>query len=111
MVDVDIKGIISKISGEVVYSRGPSLLAGYVSIGSISGGVQISSGPIIHVSVKNLSGNTIAWAGGAGVNSGAGFILFGGEITPEIRVDNLNDIYAFAQTSGQIVSYIAVSEV
>lgn len=111
MTDITLNGDVSKVSGNVIFSRGPSLLNGYVTVGSISGGVQLSSGPVVHTTVKNLSGNAIIWVGGAGLLSGQGYILYGGEQTPEIRVDNLNDIYTFAMTSGQIVSYISVSEV
>ena len=103
-----MSGNTVQISGQIV-SVGPSLLAGYTTIGSISGGTQLSSGPIIQSTVKNISGNATMWVGPSGIDSGIGYILLANDTTPELRVNNLNNIFVFAETSGQNVSFIAVT--
>ena len=105
---INISGNIVQISGQVV-NTGPSLIAGYTAVGSISGGTQLSSGPIIQSTVKNISGNSTMWVGPSGINSGMGYILLVNDTTPELRVNNLNNIFVFAETSGQYVSFIAVT--
>ncbi len=95
-----------KISGPSV----PTLLKnGYTSIGSISGGVIISSGTIIRVSLQNIPGNDIVWLGAAGVNSGAGYLLVAGN-EKQINIDNLNKVCVYAQTSGEYICYLAETE-
>lgn len=76
-------------------------------IPSLSGGVVLSSGNVAVAVVRNLSGNADMWVGGSGSRpfSGFGFVLHGGDgLTMSIR--NFNQLYLFANTSGQLISYI-----
>ena len=102
-----ISGQVVQISGQFVSSLAPALLRnGYSRIGSIGGGIQLSSGVIISVTLESIPGNDPMWVGGSGVNSGTGYLLVGGNCK-DINIDNLNKVYLFAQTSGQFVSWLA----
>jgi len=98
------------VSGNIVRIVGNTLLAGYVQIPSIAGGAAISSGIVIQTVVKNLSGNNTMWIGPSGVNSGIGYILLAGETTPDLKTNNLANVFAYAFTSGQNLSYIATNQ-
>ena len=102
-----ISGQVVNISGQFVSSLAPSLLRnGYSRIGSTAGGVQLSSGVIISVTLESIPGNDPIWVGAVGVNSGTGYLLVAGNCK-DINIDNLNKVYAFAQTSGQFISWLA----
>ena len=105
---VNISGQTVKVSGEAMVSIAPSLLRhGFTTIGSISGGNQLSSGVVVTVKVKNISGNAVMYiGGGAVVNSGVGFMLEAGE-TDTMDINNLNAIYLYAVTSGQRINWRA----
>lgn len=107
---------VENVSGQVLnvsvsgLSSVPTLLRnGYTSIGSISGGVIISSGTIIRVSLQNIPGNDIVWLGATGVNSGTGYLLVAGN-EKQINIDNLNKVCVYAQTSGEYICYLAETE-
>lgn len=108
-----ISGEIVKISGEAVGIVAPALIRqGYTKIGSVpplSGSTYLFSGVVLSVKVCNLSGNNPIWLGGTTVNSGDGLELLG-EKCDEFDIDNLNDVYLYAYTSGQLVSWRAVAE-
>lgn len=102
---VKISGETVKISGEAIVTIAPSLIRqGYTPIGSLSGGTHLSSGEVVSVKVSNLSGNANMWLGGATVNSGDGLELLA-EGYDEFDIDNLNAVYLYAFTSGQLVSW------
>jgi len=103
-----VSGQTVKVSGEAMVSIAPSLLRhGFTTIGSISGGNQLSSGVVVTVKVKNISGNAVMYiGGGAVVNSGVGFMLEAGE-TDTMDINNLNAIYLYAVTSGQRINWRA----
>lgn len=110
IIQISGQTVISKTSGETIKLSVPSsLINGYSLIGAVSGGTVISSGVIIHVSIQNMPGNDIMWIGATGVNSGAGYLLVAGN-EKEINIDNLNKVYAYAQTSGEYVCYLAEVE-
>jgi len=102
--------ITAKVSGETVsVGPGPSISALMRQVSSSSGGVVLHSGAILSVTVKNLAGQADMYIGGANTRpySGSGFCLYSGEgVTMD--VDGLDDVYVFACTSGQRVSWIAL---
>ena len=59
--------------------------------------------------VKSLTGNSDIFLAGAGVNSGAGLILNGGNSLSDLKIDNLNRMYGWAVTSGQSLSWLGVT--
>ena len=104
---VIISGQVVNISGQFVSAVAPTLLRnGYSQITHTSGGVQLSSGVVIFVTVESIPGNDPIWIGNAGVNSGTGYLLVAGN-NIDISIDNLNKVWLFAQTSGQFVSWLA----
>ena len=109
-----ISGEVVKVSGEAVGIVAPMLIRqGYSPIGAIpplSGSTYLSSGVVLYVKVRNLPGNNNMWLGGSTVNSGDGSLLQGGEVD-EFDIDNLNDVYLYASTSGQLVSWMGIAEV
>jgi len=103
---------MGNISGANVKEYGTSVLIGsQVSITSLSGGTELGSGVTFGFAVRNISGNSPMYLGGAtGVNvpaSGKGMILYGGD-SEEFRLANLNAVHVFASTSGQFVTYLGV---
>lgn len=79
-------------------------------IPSLSGGVVLSSGKVGNAVIRNMSGNADMYVGGSGSRpfSGFGFNLHGGDGLT-LRIGNFNQIYVFAATSGQLVSYIGTA--
>jgi len=84
-------------------------MVGTKRVPSLSGGVILSSGEVMGVSVKALSTNSgdIYVGGEAPPYSGAGFLLEPGEAW-NLDVDNLNKVRVFAAVSGDVVTYGAV---
>lgn len=112
MVPVDIQGqyvdlTLASGTGPIKIETPTGILAGYTQIASLSGGVAIGSAEVVSVLIKNLSGNASMWIGPTGVNSGAGLILLAGEAV-SMDIDNLNKIYAYAETSGQYISWMGI---
>lgn len=104
---VQISGEAVTISGNIVSMLAPTLLRNNCTqITSFSGGTQLSSGVIVFVQVQNQIGNDPMYIGGVGINSGKGPALVAGQIIP-ISINNLNNVYLNATTSGQFVCYIA----
>lgn len=102
---INISGQTVNISGQLVGSLSPTLLRnGYSRIGSTD--TQLSSGVIIFVTVEGIPGNDPMWIGSIGINSGTGYLLVAGN-NKDISIDNLNKVYLFATTSGQMVSWLA----
>lgn len=102
-----ISGQVVNISGQFINSLTPTLLRnGYSRISSIVGGTQLSSGVIVFVTVESIPGNDPMWIGAPGINSGTGYLLVAGN-NKDISIDNLNKVWLFAQTSGQLVSWLA----
>ena len=109
---------IVKISGEqVVVASGAvtsmllptSLLHGYTLVGALSGGIELASGAIQHVKVKNVSTSSHVWVGNAeGVNSGIGYLLTitAGDNVVDLNIDNLNRVYAISEISGGLLSWL-----
>lgn len=90
--------------------RGRPLL----QLNSLSGGVQLLSGAIASVTLKNLTGNGDVYVGGSGTGnapySGYGFLLAGGEgISLGLR--NFTQVSLFAANSGDFVTYFGVATV
>jgi len=88
---------------------GPSVSGAMRQANNLSGGVVLHSGSILSVLVKNMPGNADMYIGGAAARpySGAGFCLASGEGFV-IDVDTLDEIYVFACTSGQYVTWLAL---
>ena len=108
---VSISGQPLAVSGANFKEFGTSVLTGAVlTVTSNSGGVSLGSGAVFKAFIKNRSGNNTVYVGGNSnnnyPNSGIGFELLGGETTPALAVDNLNDVRLFAVASGNIVSYM-----
>lgn len=84
-------------------------MVGTKRVTAVSGGIVLSSGEVVSVSVKALSTNSgdIYVGGEAPPYSGAGFLLEPGEAW-NLDVDNLNKVRLFAAVSGDIVSYGAL---
>jgi len=105
-----------KVSGEVLKVIAPSaLLADYVQITDQSGGTELASGAIVHVTVTNINESGHVWVGPAGILSGDGYLLEAMGHRPALAsigmdVDNLNKVYVFAEMSGDYVSYLAEVE-
>ena len=72
-------------------------------------GMELSSGVVVHVTVKNINTSGDIWIGPPGVNSGTGYLLEIGEDQP-IDVDNLNKVYVHPELSGDFVSYLGEVE-
>ena len=129
--------IISKISGEVVNISGQpvsvtisevSITSGEIhimsgninidtpstvrigntaTVGSISGGISISSGIIKSVTVKSLSSNSGDLYIGGYPYSGYGLLLEAGE-SISLDINNLNLIHVYAVVSGDKISYMGI---
>jgi hypothetical protein len=106
-VGISGQPVVAFISGEVTYFAPSSLLAGYSQITGDSGGIILASGVVVSVEIRNLPGNDNMWVGPPGVNSGAGWLLQGGEIK-DIDIGSLGAVYLVAATSGQYVSYLGL---
>lgn len=119
-VTVDISGdavsvsgnfVNVNISGTTVFENGTSLLTGDAPIiSSLSGGVFIGSGAVFGVTIRPVSGNSPMWIGGAaGTNvpfSGHGILLYHSDVPLELKVDDVGEIKAFAELSGQRLSWV-----
>jgi hypothetical protein len=110
---VSTSGNVVNISGNNITEFGSSLrTAAAVIVTSASGGVELSSGVILHALVRGLNVNSGAlYLGGTGTNapfSGQGLVLAPADPPVMIRVDNLNDVRVFAQASGDRVSFTGV---
>lgn len=111
---VQVSGTVeAKVSGETLTTR-PELPTG-VSGGYLqlaSGRTQLPNVPCVAATVRALptgeaqSGNV--WLGGATVGSGAGFLLTPGD-SFSVDMDNPNRLHAWAQVSGDYVSWIAIN--
>jgi len=81
------------------------------AVGSISGGVILTSADCISVTVKSLSSNSGdlylgGYTAGQMPYSGAGLLLEAGEAI-NVDIDNVGKIHVYAVVSGDLVSYIA----
>lgn len=108
---VDLKsGVVVKTSGEVLKAQAPSaLLAGYHIANAQSGGMELTSGVVVYVTVKSVSTSGDVWMGPPGIRSGAGFLLQPGEEKP-VDIDNLNKVYVVSEISGVEVTWLAEVE-
>lgn len=85
---------------------------GTKTVHSLSGGLELSSGVVLGVSIKALSTNSgDIYVGGVEATpySGAGYVLEPGEAL-NLDVQNLNEVRVFAAVSGDVVAYGAVVE-
>lgn len=114
-------GLCVAISGQHVYTEPACSSVGPACqlIGNVA--TQLPANPVESVAVKNLgcirtanlsgtfvpfSGNVI-WAGHNTVNSGIGMLMNSGEVIT-MDVDNINKIWAWAETSGTQVALLGV---
>lgn len=100
------------MSASRYYEYGTRLLTGPLCTATASsGGSQLGSGSVFSVSIINISGNAPVWVGGnaSGVSpySGFGMILYPGAAI-DLKVDRVDDVAIFAETSGQKVSWLGV---
>ncbi len=109
--------LVTKISGETVDIGTPtSVLIQKVTIGAISGGIQLTSGITVAATVKAASWNSgDIYLGGSNLAagyrpySGVGMQLDASEAI-NVDIDNFNRMYAFASYSGDQVLVIGVAK-
>lgn len=108
---VQISGQIVNTSGNVAVEFGTSLrTAGLTQATSLSGGVLLGSGAVFSVTMISISGNAPMWVGGVGSFapfSGTGLIVYPGSAV-SLKVNAVDTIRVFAETSGQKVSWLGV---
>lgn len=98
------------ISGSV-FEFGSSLLtANTTVVPSLSGGAFLGSGAVFEVKLRPVSGNAPMWIGGAaGTNvpfSGHGILLYHSDDPMILKVGDVGEVKAFAETSGQRLSWV-----
>lgn len=102
--------VIGKISGEIVDIRVPTRVTsgGIFVVGAQSGGVILTSGPCVSVTIKALSTNSgDIYVAGNPLQSGQGFVLERGEAI-NLDVDNFGRVWLLAAVSGDRVTYVGV---
>lgn len=102
-------------SGAVqAYFPPTGLKHGYTLVGAQSGGIELSSGAVVSVKIKNVSQSSKIWVGSAAdpVQSGEGYLLTitAGDNTVEFDIDDLNRIYVLSEVSGGLVSWMGEAE-
>ena len=107
--------VIAKVSGEVVQTAAvvpTRLRPGFKHVPDLSGGVELGSGPINYLTIRNTGGilgvSGHLWVGGhlAGdmPYSGFGVLLMENEVM-DFNIDNLNKVRVFATVSGVPVNF------
>ncbi|MCL6579193.1 MAG: hypothetical protein K6T73_07385 [Candidatus Bathyarchaeota archaeon] len=102
--------VVSKVSGEVVDIKVPTSITsgGIFAVSAVSGGVILTSGPCVSVTIKALSKNSgDIYISGVPMQSGQGFVLEPGEAI-NLDVDNFGRIRLLAMVSGDRVTYVGV---
>jgi hypothetical protein len=110
VVNVSGETVVSKVSGEVVDIRVPARLTsgGIFAVGAQSGGVILTSGPCVSVTIKAMSKNSgNIHVGGWWLQSGQGFVLEPGEAV-NVDVDNYGRVFLLAEISGDRVTFVGV---
>jgi len=105
-----VSGETVKISGEIVDIKVPTSLVGggIFVVGAQSGGVILTSGACVSVTIKAMSANSgNIHLKGTALQSGEGFVLEPGEAV-NLDVDNFGRVRLLAEISGDRVTYIGV---
>lgn len=103
--------LVVAFSGDSVFEHGSTLITNPMrQVTNASGGVVLSSGSIFSVTINNESGNAPVWIGGTGAQapfSGKGLHVYGGG-SISLKIDSVDDIRVFGETSGQFVSWLGI---
>ena len=100
---------VVKISGEAVKIQPPaSVTIGRTQLSNESGGTPILSGAIVAITLRNVSESGDIFINSQNnARSGTGFVLrYDDTVYPRIEVDAFDEIYAFAEMSGDYIAYI-----
>ena len=101
----------AEVSGDIVDIAVPTSIpaAGIFVVGSQSGGVILTSGSVISVTIKAMSDNSgNIYVAGVALQSGEGFVLEPGEAI-NIDIDNMGRIHLLADVSGDRITYLGVA--
>jgi hypothetical protein len=99
---------VVKVSGEHVKIQVPtSIVAGYVQLNDLSGGIELYSASVVSVVVRNSNTSGKVWINQSGLaTANAAFLLRYNDPPLKIELDQINKLYAVAEMSGDYASFM-----